>query len=163
MTVTRFEILPDRSRVWIEGSSSIHPIRASATGLTGWAELADSGVLSAGLVEIELERLSSGNPLVDRETRRRVNARRHPTIRGTVTAVTGDKSAPSVVGRIEFRGESCDVEGDLSIRPHDDAISIEGKQLFDVRDWGLKPPRLGLLKVNPEVEVRIHVEAAREN
>ncbi len=36
---TRYELVPEESQVWIEGSSSVHPIRATASGLTGWVEL----------------------------------------------------------------------------------------------------------------------------
>lgn len=160
MSATRRTIVPDRSQVWIDGSSSVHPIRASATGLDGWIELDDStGALCAGVVEIAVEHLSSGNALVDRETRRRIDARRFPVIRGAVSSVTGDPQHPAVEGRIDFRGESCEVTGELTVERTGTTVVVEGRQTFDVRDWSLKPPRLGLLRVHPDIEVRVHIEA----
>ena len=38
-------------------------------------------------------------------------------------------------------------------------VTIDGSATFDVRDWGLQPPRVALLQVHPEVEVRIHLVA----
>ena len=164
--VTRFEIDPESSEVRIDGSSSVHPIRASAKGLSGWVELDTSraGLADdtrvAGEVRIEVDRLRSGNSLVDRETRRRIDARRYPEIVGTVT--TSETTGPgrlALTGVIAFRGEECEVSGEVGVSIEGDMIVIEGSQDFDVRDWGLQPPKLALLRVHPVVEVRIRVVA----
>ncbi len=144
----------------------MHPIHATATGLTGWIDLVRSGdgIAAApevtGEVRIAVELLASGNALVDRETRRRIDARRHPEIVGTVTSA--ERSAPDrlmVTGDIAFRGEVCSVSGELAVSFEDDRLVVEGAQSFDVREWGLRPPRIGLLRVHPEVRVRIRVSA----
>lgn len=171
----RYELVPDESQVWIEGTSSVHPIRAVATGLTGWVELsltksglrAGSGVL--GEVRVEVARLRSGNSLVDRETRRRIDAQRFPEIVGTAVAserISADRV--SIEGDIAFRGETQRVRGELAVSspttPEGSTVAerrvlLEGAQRFDVRDWGLQPPRLALLKVHPEIEVRVRLVA----
>lgn len=156
----RHELDPDRSQVWIEGSSSLHPIHATATGLTGWVELLSGGGPDAppdvqGEVRVEVERLKSGNPLVDAETRRRIDARRYPEIVGTVTSSTRlavDRVA--LTGDITFRGETKPVEGELQVTLEDDALRLAGSQQFDVRTWGLEPPRIGLVRVHPTITVR---------
>jgi polyisoprenoid-binding protein YceI len=153
--IARFTIDPEQSQVWIDGSSSVHPIRATATGLTGWYE-PDGG----GFVEIPVARLRSGNPLVDRETRRRIDARRFPTIAGELTELrdTGD-GVLHARGTITFRGIAVEVEGDLVVTLRDGGLTITGEQTFDVRDWGLEPPRFAMLQVHPTVTVRIRAEA----
>ena len=98
--MSRFAFDPDESQVWIEGSSSVHPIHATATGVTGWIELAgsDDDVASAsgfaGEVRVAVDRLASGNAL-------------------------------------------------------------------DVREWDLRLPRLGFLRVHPDVVVRVRLVADR--
>lgn len=162
-----FEIDPDASQVWIDGSSSVHPINARATGLTGWVQVAftEDGLAEepglSGEVRIDVERLRSGNALVDRETRRRIDARRFPEIVGNVTTVQRtDHRTLAVTGEIAFRGEVESVEGDLDVVAEPDGrLIMEGAATFDVRTWGLKPPRVGLLRVHPDIEVRIHLEA----
>jgi polyisoprenoid-binding protein YceI len=163
--VTRFVIDPDVSQVWIEGSSSVHPIHATATGLTGWIELvrAGAGIAAApvaGEVHVAVGRLASGNALVDRETRRRIDATHHPEIVGTVTA--SESIAPDrvmVTGEIAFRGEVCSVSGELTFSFDGARLVVEGAQTFDVRDWGLRLPRLGLIRVHPDVRVRVRARA----
>lgn len=167
--MARYVLVPDRSQVWIEGSSSVHAIHATAAGLDGWLEvdLTAKGLAAkagaAGHVEIAVARLRSGNPLVDRETRRRVDARKHPLIVGEITGLDGvEPTALHLRGVIRFRGASCDVHGDLSVTRDGDVLVLEGEQAFDVRDWGLQPPRLLMLTVHPEVKVRIRAEAEVE-
>src|SRR5699024_5459107 len=92
LAMTRFVIDPGDSQVWIEGSSSVHPVHATASGLEGWVELSFAGANlrkdteARGEVRIAVDGLRSGNALVDRETRRRIDARRFPEIVGTVTS-----------------------------------------------------------------------------
>ena len=45
--MARYIISPDRSRVWIEARSNVHPIHSSTNGLEGYVELTlDPGVPS---------------------------------------------------------------------------------------------------------------------
>lgn len=113
-----------------------------------------------GEVRIDVSRLKSGNPLVDRETRRRISADEHPQIIGTVIGSkrTGEELY-EVHGEIGFRGHIGPAHGELTAALEGDRLTIEGTETFDVRDWGLKLPRLGLLKVHPDVEVRISLVA----
>ena len=158
--MTRYTIDPATSQVWIEGSSSVHPIHATATGLTGWVEVGDGAL--AGEVRIDVDRLKSGNALVDRETRRRIDAGRHPQIVGVVEAAERvGEGRFDVAGTVAFRGEVRRVTGEIQFPADGDMLVIEGRQTFDVREWGLEPPRLGLLKVHPDVDVRIRLVARR--
>jgi hypothetical protein len=166
--VARFVVEPDASLVWIHGTSSVHPIDAEASGLSGWIEvsLTKAGGPAAspafsGEVRIAVDRLESGNALVDAETRRRIDARHHPEIVGTVSSATRSSAgALAVTGDIAFRGEVQEVSGEMEVALRDGRLVVEGEQSFDVRNWGLKPPRLGLLRVHPDVRVRIHLEAS---
>lgn len=159
----RFELVADQSQVWIDGNSSVHPVRATTAGLDGWVEIdGRNGALRAGEVAIPVDRLQSGNPLVDRETRRRIDSRRFPTIHGELLEVLARSTTTSSVrGRIDFRGESVEVTGDLDVARDGDDLRVTGRKVFDVRDWGLQPPRLLMLKVHPEIEVRIDLRARR--
>lgn len=166
--MTRYELDPDRSTVRIDGTSSVHPITSEATGLEGWLEVAmrKDGAIAArpavsGEIRIEVDRLKSGNGLIDRETRRRIDAKRHPEIVGTVTGGTRvDDHRLALDGVIEFRGESVEVSGEVVLDLGDDGeLHVTGDQSFDVRDWDLQPPRVALLKVHPDVTVTIDLTA----
>ena len=150
---------PDASQVWIDGSSSVHAIHAAATGVTGWIEL-DAAAGVAGEVHIAVDRLASGNALVDRETRNRIDATHFPEIVGAVTAAEPiDSERWAVTGDITFRGETRSVAGELVVSLDTGQLIVEGTQTFDVRDWGLQPPKIGFLRVHPDVRVRIRAVA----
>ncbi|MCZ7529445.1 MAG: YceI family protein [Acidimicrobiia bacterium] len=170
--MVRYEIVSDSSEIQLDASSSVHPIHTSTRGLTGFVELDDTdGVFSLsespagsspGELHVPLGELRSGNPLIDRETRRRLDTKSHPEISGMLTSlshVEGDRYAAT--GSVDLMGESVDVEGELTISygeaadAGDDTLRIEGEQVFDVRDWGIKPPKLLVVKVHPDVTVRI--------
>jgi hypothetical protein len=167
---TRWAIEPEVSTVSIDGASTLHPIRASASGLRGWIEaVLNPGGLQresavTGRVEIAVEQLGSGNPLIDRETRRRILARRHPHIIGEVTAgVVAEHGVMDLEGVITLRGERIEVRGSMTVSEVDsDRIVLDGSSRFDVRWWGLRPPRLGLLRVHPDIDVSVHLEGRRD-
>ena len=160
----RYTIDPEASQVWIKGTSSVHPIHAEANGLTGWlsartdgGQFVDDAI--TGHIEIAVDRLASGNELVDRETRRRIDARHYPLITGDITSVDAvSNDVADITGIVGFRGVEVEVNGTIGIEEAGDRLVLEGAQTLDVRRWGLKPPRLLLIKVHPEVDVAIRLE-----
>lgn len=164
----QFRIVPERSRVWIEASSSLHPIKGESEGLSGTINAAFNGdgidLSSAPEISVELpvERLKSGNRLEDAEMMRRIDARRYPTIRGVVRDIKaqGVDGRYVVTGDLTFHGVTQTLEGEVTVsRPDDRTLVIEGEREFDIRDFKVDPPKILMLRVHPEVKVRIRVEA----
>ena len=162
--------MPNRSRLRIEATSSLHPIRIETTGLEGTFEVAlvddqpDLTMQPTGSIEIDAERLMTGNMLYDRELERRLEMRKYPRIRGEIVAVQADgDDRYHVRGNLSLHGVTRPVEGRVRVRIRDDGtVEAEGEQTFDMRDFKLDPPRLLILKVHPEVRVRGRLVAVRE-
>jgi polyisoprenoid-binding protein YceI len=168
----RYRIVPERSWVEIHARSSLHPIESRTDGLEGYLELE---VMSSGRVDLtapmvgrlslDVSRLSSGNALEDRELRRRIDARRFPTIDGVLTEMrdTGTDGRYRVSGDLTFRGVTRTFEDEMVFTSDADGeIQLVGESTFDVRDFGMDPPRVLMLKVEPEVRVTAHLTAVRE-
>ena len=167
----QFRIVPERSKVFIEATSSVHPIHGEAAGLEGSINADFNGdgldLTSQPQMSIELpvERLKSGNKLEVGEMMRRIDARRYPSIRGVVRDIKakGDDGRYLMTGDLTFHGVTQSVDGEVSIsRPDDNTLVIEGEREFDIRDFNVSPPKILMLKVHPEVKVRIRVEAVGE-
>ena len=44
----------------------------------------------------------------------------------------------------------------------DRTIRLEGQSRFDIRDFGMEPPRILMLRVEPDVVVRVDIVATKE-
>ena len=160
-----------RSCVWVSGRSSLHPINTETRGITGWFETSTraDGTLDldrpvAGELELAVERLTSGNQLYDHELRRRMEARRFPTIAGRVTTIAEGGQHPHyiVTGEISFHGKTRTFEHDMHIEVHEEGVSLTGDYVFDIREFGMKPPSMLMIRVYPEISVRIELHGTRD-
>jgi polyisoprenoid-binding protein YceI len=172
VSVARYDIVPERSEVWINATSSLHPIHSRTAGLDGFLDLELNGrgrvnlsVAPKGQLSLPVERLSSGNPLEDRELRRRIDSRRFPTIDGRLTEMseTGADGRYVVRGDVTFRGVTNPYEDEMSVAQLDDnTLRLEGESTFDIRDFGMEPPRILMLRVHPQVAVKVAIVARKE-
>src|SRR5580658_8152344 len=121
--MARYAIVPERSQVWIDARSNVHPIHSATSGLEGFVELAlgsdgavDLSTPPSGHLTLAVDRLKSGNRMEDRELQKRIDAQRYPRIEGELGRVSANGSADSyqVDGDITFRGVSRHYEDLLS-------------------------------------------------
>jgi polyisoprenoid-binding protein YceI len=170
--MTRFTLDPVRSGIWVDARSSLHPITTQSRGLHGWVELAflPAGTVDllhpvGGRLEVAVDRFSSGNQLYDRELKRRIDARRYPLIVGQVTGISPTE-APGryrVSGDLSFHGETRTFEHEMTIEaPDGSSIALKGERVFDIREFRMKPPSMLMLKVYPEVAVRVELYGTTE-
>lgn len=168
--MTRFAIVPDRSQLAAVARSSVHPIHGESSRLSGTIEIeindgtVDLSVPPKAHVELDLDELSADNALYDGELKRRIDARRYPTVTGDLTdaKAAGPAGSFAVRGDLSLHGITHSVEGTASVRIEGSTLSADGELRFDMRDFGLDPPRILMLKVFPEVDVRIEIVAERE-
>jgi len=170
--MARYRIVPERSHVWFDGRSSLHPIHSGTDGLEGYVELefgpggeVDVSAQPRGKLALPVSRLSSGSRMEDRELQKRIDGRRYPTIEGVLDKMerSGDDGSYDVSGEVTFRGVSRQVKDEMTIHALDDkTVQLAGKSRFDIRDFGMEPPRMLMLKVEPEVEVRVEIVAVAE-
>ena len=167
--MTRYAIDPRRSCVWIDARSSLHPIHSRTTGIEGCfdADVSDTGrvdttVTPQARLELPVGLLTSGNPLYDREMRRRIDARRHPIICGELRLMKeADGDGRYLVGGdVTFRGITRSYEDEMSFSVVDEhTVALAGERTFDIRHFGMEPPRILTLRVYPEVTVRVEIVA----
>ena len=158
--------------VWIDAQSSLHPIHAETDGLEGDLELdVDAGgrlnptAEPRARLSFPVAQLRSSNPLEERELKRRIEARKFPTISGVLTSMKQDGAVGRylVEGEITFRGVTNTYEEEMSLEQTDgNTIKLTGGATFDVRDFGMDPPRILLLRVHPDVAVRVEIIAEKE-
>jgi polyisoprenoid-binding protein YceI len=170
--VTTYAIVPERSEVRIDAQSSLHPIHTSARGLEGFLELEMVG----GRVDLQrparaklsfpVDQLSSGNGLEDRELKRRIDARRFPSIDGMLEDLreTGRDGHYLARGDLTFRGVTNSYEEELTIEQVDErTLRLVGVHTFDIREFGMDPPKIMMFRVEPTVTVRVEIVAVKND
>jgi hypothetical protein len=165
----RYRLIPERSVVLIEVRSTVGPISFGAVGVTGWIDAAiGDGVLRTDIapaahIEFLVSGLRSGNRVYDAELLRRVDADRFP-----VSAIDLTECVPvgppgknyRLSGGLAFHGVSRSVEGTVSLdATKDRRVVITGEQIFDMRDFSIRSPTVLMLRIYPDVRVRLHAEA----
>jgi DNA-binding PadR family transcriptional regulator len=167
----RFHLVPDRCAVLVEIRSSVGPLSFGTVGVTGCisAALANgmvrTDVAPSGSLDIDVSGLNSGNKLYDAELLRRIDARRFPT-----ATVELHQCAPSgwgtryrLAGQLTFHGVTRPAEGNVSVEAQlDRRLIITGEQVFDIREFDLPSPTMLMLRMYPDVRVRLHAEAELE-
>jgi polyisoprenoid-binding protein YceI len=171
VAMTRYTLDSVRSCIWVSARSSLHPINTETRGVTGWFEAAtrEDGSLAldqqvAGELTLAVEKLTSGNQLYDRELRRRIDARRHPTIGGSLTRVSANGAHPGyvVTGEVSFHGKTLTFEHEMDIDFGPEAVVLSGEDTFDIRQFGMKPPSMLMVRVYPEVHVKVELHGSAE-
>lgn len=167
--MTLYEIAPERSHLWIDARSNVHPIHASTDGLEGYVDIelvSDGGVDveagPSGKLSLSVDKIRSGNRMEDRELNKRIESRRFPTIVGVLNAMepSGRAGGYRVRGDITFRGVTHSCEELMNISRVDDrTIRLDGRSRLDIRQFGMEPPRVLMARVEPEVDIRVEIVA----
>jgi polyisoprenoid-binding protein YceI len=167
--MTRYAVDPEKTVVWTDARSSLHPIRSETRGMEGYfeGEVGADGQLDLSspveaTLQLAVATMSSGNGLYDREMMRRVEARRFPTITATLRTMTASETAGRylVEGDVTFRGVTQQVTGEVALStPAAGTITFEGEHVFNLPDFGMEPPKIMILKVYPDVRIRVRIVA----
>ncbi|MEQ1785788.1 MAG: helix-turn-helix transcriptional regulator [Acidimicrobiales bacterium] len=164
----RYELVPDRSVVLIEARSSVGPISFGAVGLTGHVEaVLEGSAISATAgpsaeVAIEVGSLRSGNSLYDAELLNRIDARQFPTASVVLAdcAPSGPDGRFRVTGALTFHGVTRTAEGTVhAVVDQAGRLVVRGEQVFDIRDFSVPSPTVLMLRIYPDIRVRLQVEA----
>jgi hypothetical protein len=156
--------------VLIEVRSTAGPLRFGAIGASGWVEatMLDLEVRAdpppSAHIVIDVAGLRSGNGLYDAELLRRIDARRFPTATVDLRACTpsGLPGRYHLTGELTFHGVTRPVDGTVTVDASPGGLLIRGEQAFDIRDFAIPSPTVLMLRIYPDVRVRLQAEAEPE-
>ena len=156
----------------VSASTNVQTVTMTTGDVVGHldAETTPGGVFLAvaapsGRIELPVGSLHSGNPIYDREGKRRFEAERYPLISAElVTAIPLGAGSHRVTWRLTIHGATHDVNGELVARAVDsDSILVDGENHVDVRDWGIRPGGFLVLRVHPTAQFAVHLLARRSS
>ena len=65
-----------------------------------------------------------------------------------------------VTGEISFHGKTRTFAHGMQIEAIDDGIALTGEDVFDIREFGMKPPSMLMVRVYPEITVRVELHGS---
>jgi hypothetical protein len=76
---------------------------------------------------------------------------------------TGADARYQIAGNVTFHGVTRQLRGSVvaHVEPSGDLV-VAGEQTFDIRDFRVPSPTILMLKIFPDVRVRLRLEAVRE-
>lgn len=169
--MARFRVNTAGSTVKVGLRVNLHPSHIDANALSGFmeCELDEQGQprldqpYSAELT-LPVDAIKSGNGIQDREMRRRFDVGRYPTITAKVTKGEALGSGRyRAVAQLTMHGQTRDVVGEVQLGLNGTTMTIDGQQVINVKEFGIDPPRLIILKVEPDVDIQVHIVAEQES
>jgi DNA-binding PadR family transcriptional regulator len=166
--IRHYELNPERSVVMIDARSSVGPISFGALGATGTIDIAVAGrrlrtdTCPTAHVELAVDRLRSGNGLYDAELMRRIEGRRYPIVSVDLRAcqTVGSAGRYRLRGDVTCHGATRPLDGAVEVsQPSPRTLLIRGEQTLDIRDFGVVSPTVLMLRIYPDVVVKIQIEA----
>jgi polyisoprenoid-binding protein YceI len=168
--LTRYAVSAAESALTADARTTLHAVRATVSGLTGYVATAWDAGGSLALepppvmhVEFPIDQVRSGNALQDREMRKLVDANRFPKVAADLRSLE-PLSAPNrykASGEITLVGRSRGYSGEFTIVRDGESVIVDGEIGMDIRDFGLKPPSLLMLKVDPSLRIRLRLVARK--
>ncbi len=172
--VTRYVFTPE-SKMWVEGTSTVHAWKAEVKALTGFVEVGgdtaieQGGEVTNGSLTIFVSDLDANNGTMNKKMRDALKADDHNAITfelisantaldavngGYVVTAKGNLTLAGVKKPIEVRLDGKDLDGGK--------MQLKGNYELFMTDYGIRPPTamLGTMKTGDKVTVYFELVAA---
>lgn len=166
----RFTVQPE-SRLWIDGTSSLHDWTCEAGVLDGQIDAAaDAPADVVGVrLTVPVEQLECKNGTMNKKAHKALQEDDHPTIAYALTsaeplAQDGGTQTLKATGELTIAGTVRTIQMDVQATPQADGrVRYSGQVPLTMTDFGVDPPKamLGTLKTGDQVTVHFDVVAAR--
>ena len=165
----QFRIDPAESRVWFDADARLHSFRGETQKLTGDFILRQSSPLQVADAAVTIDAASLGTGNRDRDADMRTDfleVERFPTIAFRVVELltprpTANEPGWDLVlqGRLTVHGTTRDVKVPTTVSLAAERVTARGQLRLDIRDYGIRVPRLLLIPMKSEVLVGFDVVA----
>jgi polyisoprenoid-binding protein YceI len=166
---TPFRLDPAESRVWFDADARLHTFRGETQTLTGrfLLQRRSPPQLTDAHVTIEAATLTTGHPERDADMRQDfLEVERFPTIEFRVDQLLVPQPVANAAswdlvlqGKLTVHGITRDVKVPTTVSVADERITARGRIHLDMRDYGIRVPRLFLIPMKSEVLVGFEVVA----
>jgi hypothetical protein len=164
----RYTVSRAESVLTFAAKSTLHSVNGKNTMLDGFIEagLNDEGrlifdPLPSMHLDFLVEQLRSGNNMLDQQMWKLIDSKRFPRITADLRTLAPTDSPFHFTGSgdITLSGRVKRYAGEISFSVRGTDLIFEGDLDVDIRDFGLTPPNLLIIRVDPIVKVHLHLVA----
>jgi YceI-like protein len=165
----RYTIDTAASSLTYEASSSFHAVHGMAEDFSGYIEVAwdDRGRIAmeppaAMRMEVAVAKLRSGSPTKDQEVWRLIDVGRFPRIIAELRSIEPlyGASIYQATGNVTLAGRTRAYSGQMLVVTDDFTdVSVRGDLEIDIRDYGLEPPRMAFVRIEPTITAHLSLVA----
>jgi polyisoprenoid-binding protein YceI len=150
----------------VEARSNVGTVSFGTTSVTGCVEAVrvggavDATQRPKASLRIPVASLRSGNALYDAELHTRLAVHRYPVVDvelDEAQAVGGARY--KVAGRVTLHGVTCTLVGGVTLTLEGNRLEVTGEEVIDIRQFGIELPTVLMLRIYPEVRVRLQLLA----
>ena len=157
---------PERSRVEFTLGATLHEVHGTLRLLRGELQFDDSGGQASGSIVLDARSAETGNARRDRTMHAEVlESEKHPEIefraeRLELTRQAADRGEAVLHGRIRIHGDEHPIAIPAHVeRESDDGIRVRAELRVPYVAWGMRDVSNLVLRVDPDVAVRVDATA----
>ncbi|MBT8495390.1 MAG: YceI family protein [Deltaproteobacteria bacterium] len=167
MALVRYRIDSSRSKIVVMARSSVHDTETVWSKMSGYIEV-DPENPSAGataVIDVDMSEFDAGDWLKNRKLKKDLDVSRYPKATFTLDSladVKGDtaRTEAKATGTIDWRTRKAKVEATGHASLSASEVQAEASFDLDVRDVGVKPPKILMFKVEEVVSVKVELRAS---
>ncbi len=151
---------PARSTVEVAVKATVDSFTGRLAGYTLTAAADEGGRITAARLDFRFRDVLTGKPKRDEAMHAWQGTDKHPNASFVLTALAPDADGTQrATGRLTFHGVTRELSFPVRVTQAGAELAVDGDAAVDTRDFGLPVIRMmGLLKVDPVVHVRFHLQ-----
>jgi polyisoprenoid-binding protein YceI len=167
MARVRYSIDSSRSKVVVMARSSVHDTETVWSKMSGYIEVDPDapGAGATAVIDVDMTAFDAGDWLKNRKLKKDLDVSRFPKATftlGSLADVKGDaaRTEARATGAIDWRDRKAEIAATGHASLSATEIKAEASFELDVRDVGVKPPKILMFKVEEVVSVRVELTAS---
>lgn len=166
-----FQLNNSKSKMSIFGTSSLHDWEETVEEQSGKIQLSNQGTLTITNLNVSIvaESLKSGKSAMDKNTYKALDTKNHKNITfkmkesKKVTALGNDNYQVTVSGVMTISGVSKPIDLSFKMTVAAESVTLEGEKSFNMKDYGIEPPKALLGTITTGEVVRIKFKSILTN
>ncbi len=166
MARSRYQIDGKRSRVVVTARSSVHDTECVWDRVSGHLEVDPDAVAdgATATIEVDMTSFDAGDWLKNRKLKKDLDAKNHPKATFELSELTDiaeqdERTTAQARGVLRWRGRDATIAATGWAKIGTSEISAEAKFDLNVRDVGVTPPKILMIKVEDIVSVSVELFA----